>query len=88
MARDAGLARVSSVTRWMMAGVAAVSGGLALLAASAFHGRALASTPAATATQTPATQSPGSSSAASVQAPAQAPVVPVQQAPVVVSGGS
>ncbi len=97
MARDAGLARISTVTRWMIAGVLAVSGGLALLAASAFHGRTIANGTSSS-SQTSSTQSPGQTTPAqttpaqttpaqttpsSVQAPTTTPA-----APVVVSGGS
>ena len=41
MARDAGLRRISRVTRWIVAGVVALSGGLALIAANAFHGHTI-----------------------------------------------
>jgi len=91
MARDAGLQRISSVTRWMIAGVVSLSGGLALLAANAFHGRTIASTSNANTAQTtpgsttPATTTPATTTPASsgVQAP-----TPTQAPPVVVSGGS
>lgn len=81
MARDAGLRRISSVTRWVTVGVLGLSGALALLASNAFHGHALSNTSATSASQA----SPGSS------APLQpATAVPTQTpaAPVVVSGGS
>lgn len=38
MARDAGLARISRVTRWLVAGVVAFSCALAVVAANGFHG--------------------------------------------------
>jgi hypothetical protein len=86
MARDAGLTRISAVTRWLTAGVVALSGALALLAAQAFHGRTLSN--GSTATATPVTQTSTPSNTPSPlqppdQAPAQTPATPV-----VVSGGS
>jgi hypothetical protein len=86
MARDAGLRRISGVTRWLTAGAVAVSGALALIAAQAFHGRTLSNTsstgqPAVSQTSAPSSASSGLQPPA--QAPAQTPV-----APVVVSGGS
>jgi hypothetical protein len=106
MARDAGLHRIAAVTRWTAAAVVALSGGLALVAAKAFHGHTATtapvsstrtpettapatSTPATTTTTTtttPATTTPSTTTPA-IQQPAQAPA-PVQQVPVVVSGGS
>ena len=89
-ARDAGLRRIAAVTRWTAVAVVALSGALALIAAKAFHGHTVASTPPAassTQTQTPpaATQT---TPTPAVQQPEQAPApAPVQQ-PVVVSGGS
>jgi hypothetical protein len=89
-ARDAGLARISVVTRWLIAGVVGLSGALALLAAQAFHGRTVSN--GSTATPPPVTQAATPSNTPSgLQPPAQAPVqAPVQtpSAPVVVSGGS
>ena len=87
-ARDAGLRRISAVTRWTAAAVVALSAGLALIAAKAFHGHSVAATsPGATASpQAPATD-PSQVAPTQLQQPAQAPVT-VQQAPVVVSGGS
>jgi hypothetical protein len=85
MARDAGLRRISAVTRWVMVGVVGLSGALALIASHAFHGHTLAnassSTGAVSATQTPS--SPATGLAPANQAPVATPV-----APVVVSGGS
>jgi hypothetical protein len=91
MARDAGLRRISAVTRWTTAAVVALSAGLALIAAKAFHGHTVTSTPSGS-TSTPAAQTPASGQsqvapAAGLQQPTQAPA-PAQQVPVVVSGGS
>jgi len=84
MARDAGLRRISATTRLIAAGVVALSGALALIAAGAFHGR----TANSTSTNSSITQ-PSSTDA--IQQPSQAPqpvVQQPQQQPVVVSGGS
>ena len=92
MARDAGLRRISAVTRWTAAAVVALSAGLALMAAKAFHGHTVVTTPSG-ATSSPASQAPDDSGQSQVtpptqlQQPTQAPA-PVQQVPVVVSGGS
>ena len=86
MARDAGLARISAVTRWVTAGVIGLSGALALFAASAFHGRTVSNT--STSTSAPVTQSAAPTSAPNdLQQPSQVPVQ-TPAAPVVVSGGS
>lgn len=88
-ARDAGLRRISRVTRWLTVAAVGLSGALALVASHAFHGRAVANSSsssapanaAASATET-APASPGG-----VQPPAQAPTS-TAAAPVAVSGGS
>jgi hypothetical protein len=88
MARDAGLLRISVVTRWLTAGAVAASGALALIAANAFHGHTLSNTSSTSQTAVSQTSS-AASTASGLQPPAQAPA-PVQTpvAPVVVSGGS
>lgn len=78
-ARDAGLRRIGDVTRWLMAATAGLVGALALLAAGAFHGHTVSSTPTSPAAT--------ASSANSLQAAEQAPQ-PAVSAPVAVSGGS
>lgn len=86
MARDAGLARISAVTRWVTAGVVALSGALAVLAAQAFHGHTVSNT--SSTTPSPVTQSAApTSSQSDLQQPSQVPVQ-TPAAPVVVSGGS
>jgi hypothetical protein len=85
MARDAGLRRISAVTRWLTAGAVAASGALALIAANAFHGHTLSNT--SSTSQTAVSQSSTASTASGLQPPAQAPVQ-TPAAPVVVSGGS
>jgi len=103
MARDAGLARISTVTRWMIAAVIGLSGGLALVAANAFHGRTIpsgGSSSSQTASQnqsqsqtttpaqtTPAQTTPAQTTPSGLQAPSQAPTT-TPATPVVVSGGS
>ena len=88
LARDAGLRRISTVTRWVIAGAVALSGALALIAANAFHGRTISNS---SSSQTPVTQqapaTPSVSSSQGPQAPQQAPAQ-TPAAPVVVSGGS
>jgi len=88
-ARDEGLARVSSITRWVAAvGVA----GTALLAALVYKdapGRSVsATTPTPAAGGGSSVSTPGPSQGSSgLQAPIQAPA-PVQQVPIVRSGAS
>jgi hypothetical protein len=89
IARDAGLRRISTVTRWVIAGAVGLSGALALIAANAFHGRTISNS---SSSQTPATQqAPATPAIPSVsqgpQAPQQAPAQ-TPATPVVVSGGS
>ena len=94
MARDAGLRRISRVTRRVILGAVALSGGLAVTAANAFHGHTIVTgSSSTTSTQQPSvsTQQPSVStqqpSSSGLSAPAQTPApTPVQ--PVVVSGGS
>jgi len=82
MARDAGLRRIWSVTRWLAAGVVALAGALAVIASHSFHGHTVStSTASPAASQTPAATSNG-------LAPAQTVPTPTPAAPVVVSGGS
>ncbi|HLW93735.1 MAG TPA: hypothetical protein VKS25_00005 [Solirubrobacteraceae bacterium] len=94
MARDAGLRRISRVTRRVIVGAVALCGGLAVTAANAFHGHTIvtgssgtvsAQQPSSSAQQS--STGTQSSSSSGLSAPAQAPApTPVQ--PVVVSGGS
>ena len=89
MARDAGLRRIAAVTRWTAAAVVALSAGLALMAAKAFHGHTVTTTPSGVTSspQAPSTDQSQVAPTPQLQQPAQAPA-PVQQVPVVVSGGS
>ena len=97
LARDAGLRRISKITRWLVGGALGLSGALALLAANAFHGRTVTTpahptTPTSTApaTTTPSTTTPSTATpdpANHIQPPTQAPT-PTPATPVVVSGGS
>jgi len=90
LARDAGLAKISVVTRWMVGGVLALSGGLALIAANAFHGHTIHTTSSSTgATSTSAGQTtPSVTTPATTTAPAVTTPAVTTPAPVVVSGGS
>jgi hypothetical protein len=81
-ARDAGLRRITAVTRWLVVGVVGLSGALALIASQAFHGRTVSNASASSpAVQAPAANSEGLS-------PANVAPTPTPTAPVVVSGGS
>jgi hypothetical protein len=82
MARDAGLRRISSVTRWLTVGVLGLSGALALLASNAFHGHALSN-----ASQATSASQASQASSAPLQ-PATAVPTQTPAAPVAVSGGS
>lgn len=89
MARDAGLRRISAVTRWLTGAAVALSGGLALLAAHAFHGHTVSNTAQTNGQAGIAQSSTSSTTSNSLQPPAQAPApAPAPAAPVVVSGGS
>ncbi len=88
IARDAGLRRISSATRWIAAGAVGLSGALAVIAADSFHGH----TASAAATQAPASQSAPASvspadSAGDIAPPTSTPT-PTAAPPVAVSGGS
>jgi hypothetical protein len=85
-ARDEGLYRVSSITRWVAAAGVAATAFLAAVVYKDAPGRAAASTPApSSGASTPAVTGPNAGGG--FQAPAQAPVQ-VQQPPVVRSGAS
>jgi hypothetical protein len=86
LARDAGLQRISAVTRWLTAGVVGLSGALALLAAHAFQGHTLSNASTTTPAQVTQPAAPASTQS-DLQQPSQAPVQ-TPAAPVVVSGGS
>ena len=82
MARDAGLARISAVTRWLAVAVVGLSGALALIASQAFHGHTVSSTSSTSpgaVSQTPSVAGDGVSSGS---------VTPTPSAPGGVSGGS
>jgi hypothetical protein len=90
MARDAGLRRIRAVTRWVAAGVVALSGALALIAADAFHGHTVSNTRSSSSSTSSGSQAQTQAPASTgdpIQQPAQAPQ-PTQEAPVVSSGGS
>ena len=91
IARDAGLRRISAITRGTIAGAVTLAGALALIAANGFHGHTLSNTAAQTANpQTPTTQTQTTvtSSAAIALQPSSQPPVQTPVAPVVASGGS
>ena len=87
-ARDEGLSRVASITRWVAAAGVAATAFLAAVVYKDAPGRAATSSTPSPATgngSDPSASDPGLGGG--FQAPAQAPV-PVQQAPVVRSGAS
>ncbi len=90
-AREQGLALISRINRWLIAGAVGVAGLLSLVAAHAFHGHSANASPAArtAAPQSqPQSQPSGDDSGGGLQQPAQAPApAPAAPAPVV-SGGS
>ncbi len=84
VARDAALGRISRTRRWMLAGAAALTAGLAALASALLPGKSLGAKPttvAATAARTGASRapvtpqlpSPASSAQLGLNAPGQAP---------------
>jgi hypothetical protein len=90
MTRDAGLRRVSAITRWSVATAAVLSGALALIASKAFHGRTVTTTPASSGARgaDPAALGPSPVTATPpLGQPSQGPAA-AAQTPAVVSGGS
>ena len=91
-ARDRGLALVSRLNRWLIAGAVGLSGVLSVAAAHAFHGHTRIANSQSAGASSSATrqQSSVSSGGGSLQQPAQAPTsAPASAAPSpVVSGGS
>jgi hypothetical protein len=88
-ARDAGLALISRINRWVLAASIGLAGVIALVAEHSFHGHT--ATAAASTSQSQSSGSSASNSTGdSIQQPTQAPssAAPVAPAPVVVSGGS
>jgi hypothetical protein len=88
LARNAGLRRISSVTRWIAGAAVGLSGALAVIAAGSFHGH----TASTASTQAPASQGaaaavPPADSASAIAPPASTPT-PTAAPPVAVSGGS
>lgn len=88
LARDAGLRRISAVTRWLIVGVVGLSGALALIASNAFHGRTISNTSAASSVSSPSSQVAPSAGSSGGLSPANVTPTPTPAAPVVVSGGS
>ncbi len=90
-ARDAGLRRISVVTRWVTVAVVGLSGALALLASHAFHGHAIAnasSTAAAASAASAAAASQSATTQSSGLQPASQTPAATTATPTVVSGGS
>jgi hypothetical protein len=89
IARNRGLALISRINRWMIAGAVGLAGLISLVAAHSFHGRTLSSSNSLSSTPAPsASNSSANQAGGGLQQPAQAPS-PTQSAPgPVVSGGS
>ena len=87
--RDAGLALISRINRWMIAGAVGLAGLISFVAAQSFHGRTIVhGAVSQTSSSTPST---ASGSGAGIQQPSESPsAVPVTPAPstTVVTGGS
>lgn len=84
-ARDAGVALIGRINRWLIAGAVVVTGTVSLAAARSFHGH----TTASSSSSSRGTSS--SSSSSSLQQPSQAPApssAPQSTPAPVVSGGS
>ena len=94
--RDAGLALISRITRWLIAGAVALSGFISIAAANAFHGHTVTarntSTPvssSATIGQAHSQPPPVNDQRTGLQQPAAAPAPSPAPTPApVVSGGS
>jgi hypothetical protein len=93
VARDTGLALISRINRWLIAGAVAVTGFLSLVAAHAFHGRTISGPNAAVQNATQPSAAPAnaggsddSNSSGLSPSAAPAPAAPTPSA--VVSGGS
>ena len=98
-ARDRGLALISRINRWMIAGAVGLTGLISLIASQSFHGRTLTSRPVSAGSSSAGSSassasggtSQGSGSASAIQQPAQSPSpapAPVTPSAPVVSGGS
>jgi hypothetical protein len=94
-ARDAGLALISRINRWLIAGAVAFSGLISLAAAQAFHGRSLstagssASPSSSSSPQAPVSNSGGGGDGTALSQPAAPPAAaPSAPSAPVVSGGS
>ncbi len=92
-ARDAGLALISRINRWLIAGAVGLTGVISLAAAHAFHGRTVAtsSVSAAPAASSQPASNPNAGSGSGLQQPTSAPAPAPAPAPTpspAVSGGS
>lgn len=91
-ARDEGLRKVSTITRWALAGGAGLTGVFSVLAASSYSGHSTSTNGAASGTTSTgaspsASSSPGSASSGTLQ-PSQTPVYPASGPAAATSGGS
>lgn len=88
-ARDEGLRKVSTITRWALAGGAGLTGVFSVLAASSYSGRSTSTPGSASGASTGATATPGQGSASSgTLLPPSTPVYPASGPAAATSGGS
>ncbi len=93
-ARDAGMALISRINRWLIAGAIGLSGLISLVAANAFHGRTVASSSSAASASSGGSaasqsQSQPQSQGSGLQQPSSTPAPAPTPAPSpAVSGGS
>ncbi len=88
-ARDEGLRRVSSITRWALAGGAGLTGAFSILAAASYSGHTTgAASGTAPAGSQPASASNAGSASSGTLQPSSTPVQPSSGPAAVSSGGS
>ena len=86
--RDAGLALISRLNRWLLAAAVGFSGLVSLVAAHAFHGRTVSTGASSAGVSTRQGSRPASAGSGSLQPPAQAPAAAPASPTPAVSGGS
>jgi len=87
--RDAGLALISRLNRWLLAAAVGFSGLVSLVAAHAFHGRTLSTRASSAGVNSTRQRSQSSSTnTGSLQPPAQTPAAAPASPTPAVSGGS
>jgi len=87
-ARDHGLALISRLNRWLIAGAVALSGFISLVAAHAFHGRTVVGSSASASAIQQSQSSSGTGGSSGLQAPSQPPASGSATPGPVITGGS